>query len=486
MATNSGGIGGGSKYQGFGSEDLKKYSGGYDVQGINKPSGGYDPYKRKGGSAFDTVTKSKQIVEKKKKETPKKKSKKSKTKKKSESEDSDDSSDDDSGSEDSSEEEKPKPKKESKKGLSNPARKQSGNNKTNNPKVVKEPEVKKPDLFDLFDTNDSKPAQTSDNMGLADLGIDFGQPTQNKQPAFNNMNMFENMNVGAGNNQPNNMFSNMAVNNPNTTQPTTFSPTPASGSAWDPFGSNSQPVNSVPSQSTNNVTDMFGNMSMNQSSNHAPATGGGFNMFEGMSQTPLNPVANSNQPKNLVDDFGDFQDSNPPQAVNTPAPKKDDAWEMGGGLFNLSGLKKDSEKKDKLTHHVYGKPAPEANMLYTKADDLNSGNIWGSAFGGSTAQHTAPTNFGYASSTFPASNQPSGYTNNQFPTSQPFGANQYSTGFGGNNMQSNSGFPSTGFPASGGFPNAQSQPQSNQWPSQGYNTNTGGFPSGTQNASPFY
>lgn len=481
MASNSGGIGGGSKYQGFGSEDLKKYSGGYDVQGINKPSAGYDPYKRKGGSAFDTVSKSKQIVEKKKKETPKKKHKKSKAKKKSESEDSDDSSDDDSGSEDSSEEEKPKPKKESKKGLSNPGKKQSGNNKTSNAKVAKEPEVKKPDLFELFDTNDSKPAQAQDNMGLADMGLDFGQPAQTKQPTFNSMNMFENMNVGSGNNQPNNMFSNMAVNSPNTAQTTQFNAPPASGGGWDPFGSNSQPATNVPSQSTNNVMDMFGNMSINQPSSNTPATGGGFNMFEGMSQTSTN-----NQSKSMVDDFGDFQDSNPPPAVNKPAPKKDDAWEMGGGLFNLSGLKKDSEKKDKLTHHVYGKPAPEANMLYTKADDLNSGNIWGSAFGGPSVQHTAPTNFGYANSTFPTSNQPSGYTNNQFPTSQPFGGNQYSTGFGGNNMQSNSGFPSSGFPSSGGFPNAQPQPQSNQWPTQGYNGNTGGFPSGTQNTSPFY
>ena len=139
MATNSGGIGGGSKYQGFGSEDLKKYSGGYDVHGTNKPSAGYDPYKRKGGSAFDTTAKSKHTIEKKKdkkKDTPKKKAKKSKAKKKSESEDSDDSSDDDdSGSDDSSEEEKPKPKKDAKKGLSNPGKKPAANNKTSKPKA---------------------------------------------------------------------------------------------------------------------------------------------------------------------------------------------------------------------------------------------------------------------------------------------------------------------------------------------------------------
>ena len=81
MATNTGGMGGGnSKYTGFGSQDLNKYNGGYDVQG--KDTNAYDPFKRKGGSVFDAKPKGekkwKKKETKKEKEKAKKKAKKSK------------------------------------------------------------------------------------------------------------------------------------------------------------------------------------------------------------------------------------------------------------------------------------------------------------------------------------------------------------------------------------------------------------------------
>jgi hypothetical protein len=499
MASTAGASSGGSKYTGFGSDDLKKYSGGYDIHGATTGgSGGYDPYKQKGGSLF-AGAKAKDSKPKKE-DKPKKKAKK--TKKKSESEDdSDDSSDNESGSEESSEEEKPKPKKNTKKGLSNPAKKQPASNKTIKKvvKVVKEPEVKKQDLFDLFDTNESPPVQSAVNSGLAGLGIDFGQPAPNTHRAPNNTNIFDNVNIP----------SNMPVTNVSIQPaPVNTAPAPVAGGGWDPFGQSNQtaaqPTFNNPNPSANDVMNMFGNMSMSQPNNSTPATGGGFNMFEGMSQTTVNRendlCFNSNvnttpsQPQ--VDDFGDFQDSNPSPVVQK-APLKDDAWGMGGGLFNLSGLVKNSEKKDKLSSHQNQyKPSPEKNMLHTQADDLNSGNIWSGAFGGPAQQHPAQPNYGGANPMFPTSNQPSGYSynqnSNQFPNGQQFGSNQYSTGFGGNNMQMNSGYPSGGFPtsggfpSSGGFPNAQPQAQANQWPTQGSNNNAGGFPTQTQNTSPFY
>jgi hypothetical protein len=515
MASNASATSGGSKYTGFGSDDLKKYSGGYDIHGATTGgSGGYDPYKQKGGSLFSGV-KAKDIKSKKE-DKPKKKAKKTKKKKKSESEsedDSDDSSDDKSDSEESSEEEKPKKeiktskakaKKETKKGLSNPAKKQPASNKTIK-KVVKEPEVKKQDLFELFDTNESPPVQSVDNSGLAGLGIDFGQPAPNTHRASNNTNIFDNVNFGGGNNQPTNISSNMPVTNVNIQPaPVNTAPAPVAGGGWDPFGQSNQPAAQPaaqptfnnPNPSANDVMNMFGNMSMSQPINSTPATGGGFNMFEGMSQTAVNSNVNTTPSQPQVDDFGDFQDSNPSPVVQK-APPKDDAWGMGGGLFNLSGLVKNSEKKDKLSsHHTQYKPSPEKNMLHTQADDLNSGNIWSGAFGGPAQQHPsnqhpAQANYGGANSMFPTSNQPSGYSynqnsNNQFPNGQQFGSNQYSTGFGGNNMQMNSGYSSGGFPSAGGFPNAQPQPQANQWPTQGSNNNAGGFPPQTQNTSPFY
>ncbi len=186
--------------------------------------------------------------------------------------------------------------------------------------------------------------------------------------------------------------------------------------------------------------------------------------------------------------FGEFQQT-PPVQPPAPEPKKEDAWAMGGGLFNLSGLKKDSERADKLSSQGPKSHAPqEPNMLYTNKDDLNSNDIWGSAIGGGNQQPTgyggapqAPS--GYGGSGFGAYNQPSsGFPSTGQPTGGFPGAAPPSYGGAGGFPQApaSTGFPSTGFPAAQpqnnfggtGFPQPTAQP--NTFPT--YQNTNSGFP----------
>ena len=502
-AAGSGGMGPNSKYQGFGSADLNKYSGGYDIHGANKGGSTWDPYKRKGGSVFDKEDKpahhSKKHKKAKKEEKPKKKHKK---RKKSESESSD-SSDSDSSeesdksdSDESSEEEKPKKKSKKSQGLSKP--KESKNGKTKKEEKVEKPSAPKQDIFEMIDTTDEPaPASTGNQgSGLEGLGLDFGStPQPAAQPTSQvSSDMFANMNFG---NPPpqqntqstgNDMFSNMNVAGGNAQQP----------QSWGAWGSQPQQPAAAQQTPVQQTTDLFGNMSLNQPQNPPTQQNSGFDMFSGMSQ-PAQQTAPPVQSQSSTSggDFGAFQESAPAQTAPTK-PKKDDAWSMGGGLFNLSGLKKDSERQDKLTSQNKNKtasPYKEPNMLHTKGMDLNNDNVWGSAFGQSSsgASAQANTNFGFSGSSgsgFQAQSN-SGFPSSGAQMSTGFGGNtqwnagsnqnNFSSGFGQQNNQFSSGFPSSGFPGSQPQPSQQNSgfPGGNQW------GQSQGFPSSGNNSSPF-
>lgn len=522
-----------SKYTGFGSQDLNKYHGGYDVQGTG--SGAYDPFKRKGGSVFDSKSKDKgkklDFTKKKEKDKKSKKKKKSKNKKKkkseSESEDSDDSSDSsssESDSEDSSSDEDEKPPKKSKK-VVEPKRK-GGKGKEKEIKQSKEakavktkakqktkkaapPPASAPDLFELIDSNDTpQPTQTAQSNDVLG-GVFDNQPA----PQNTNANMFDNMNMGNNNQTAPNKFA-----FPGTSQPQQTNQPPPSTGGWGDWGSTNAaapaqtPVQpQAPAQApsaTQNTMNMFENLTITEPQQtqvqQPPAANTGFDIFSGMNQGVPQPAQTAAPTNTGIEGFGDFQESTPaPQPVVEEPPKKEDAWSMGGGLFNLSSLQKDSEKKDKLSAHQPPKPQnQEPNMLYTHKEDLNSHNIWE----GALAQETASQNTGFAGSSpsvqptyggsafpnyaqtppgFPASSQPTGgfqNTNQNFGgASSGFPLNTGAGAFGQNNTQGfSSGFPNSGFPSAqpqtnigGGFP----QPN-NQWGGAGGfpSTNNPGFP----------
>lgn len=557
--SSMGGMSGGSKFQGFGSEDLAKYSGGYDLSSTK--NSGYDPYKRKGGSVFEAAKakekKEKEKEKEKTKEKSKKKSKKQKKKKKSESEDDSDEDSDDSdksseeeSDEESSEEEKPK-KKSKAAGISKPKTKHSEGSKqvTQAPKQPPKVEAKKQDpndLFDLLDTNDTPaPQPTGASSGLDNLGLDFGQPVSTQQhQAQSTSGMFQNMSVASS--QPNDMFANMYVSSSST--PQTQNTQAASWSQWGASQSQ-QPGNSSVSNITNTL-NLFGNMNISQpvsqSKNDSHATAS-FNLFEGMSHSSSHaapqPIHSHRTPLQSTpsDDFGDFQDSNAAQQKPVKS-KTDDAWAMGGKLFNLSGLKKDSERQDKLASGH--KHSPEKNVLsFNKGEDLNT--LWSHALGEQTTGHGAShgsgmstggsgygqSNFGFGGSSFPTSGQQnnnyggnsSGFSsgfgqNNQSygggygQTSQPTGgfgqSNQSSGGFGQSNQSYGGGFGSfgfpnsqpqqnfssgtsgsTGFPSSSGFPSHPNQGFNNWQSNQSSGFGSGGFPSSSNsqsNQNPFF
>jgi hypothetical protein len=505
---------GGSKYQGFGSADLAKYSGGYNLEST-KNSSGYDPYKKKGGSLFDGT---KESHEKKSKETKKKTSKKEtkkKThkKKKSESEEesnSENSDEEESSEEDSSEEEEnPKNKKKAKAGgLSKP--KTKGDKSKADKKEVRfveneKPQAKKQDLLELIDTCEAPVQETSASATTGLEGLYFGPPSQ---PTSQSQNIFANMNIPASN-QPNinippsnqnNMFANMNFAASSQPQRTDVN-------GWSTWGVPQQPVQqNIQPPAASGMTDLFGNMNLNQAPTQpAPKqpTSSGFDMFSGMNQTQL--ASTQSASPNLLDDFGEFQDSEPvapqPQAEKS---KKDDAWAMGGGLFNLSGLKKDSEKKDKLssskkvTHH-------DNNLLHTKGENLDS--VWGAAYSSSsTGYHMGGptmgtssgynnsgfggnTGFGQSSSGFGGSNQgfSSGFGGNSSSISGFDGGSSFVGGFGAGS-NSISGFSSSGFPNqqqnysnNSGFSSANTQSQQNTHGTWGFNQGNSGFPNVSSN-----
>lgn len=505
-SSNMGGIGSNSKYQGFGSKDIQNYN----ASGTYTPSG-YDPYGQKKDSVFTSGKSDKKSSKKEKPSKSTKAKKSSKKKKKSESsseEDSDDSSESDASSdEDSSEDEKPKkPKKKESKGISQPKRNQKGGKKESK-KQAPAPApaaASKGNVLDILEDAPTSTASTqpaASSSGLDVLGLDFGssQAPAQPQPVPQSTNMFENMNVGStptqAPTQMDTMFSNM---NAPATQP------PATNNNWSNWAATQQTQQpQAPSPPVSNITNtvnLFGNMNISQPVTQAKqdsSASASFNMFEGMSQSSAPAQAN-------VQDDGDFmgfQDA-PGSITTQAAPKKDDAWAMGGGLFNLNSLKKDSEKQDKL---AFGgnKQSPEKNMLYTQGENLdnawgaqqNSGFAGNSGFGGAPAPTSNYSGSGFNQQTSGASTGFGVTPPTEFPTNSY--NNSYSTGFGatggantqGFNTNQNTnlaggatnsgfggGFPQTNQPTNsgfgGGFP---TQNQAPQWPNQN-NNSAGGFP----------
>lgn len=273
-----------------------------------------------------------------------------------------------------------------------------------------------------------------------------------------------------------NMFANMNVSS---TQPQGFGTATTSWSSWGT--ASTQP--GAPVSNITNTVNLFGDMNINQpvtqskQDSHATAT---FNLFEGMTQKTATVNSAFAAPASNDDGFGDFVggSSGPAPAAVPPKPKADDPWAMGGGLFNLSSLKKDSEKKDKL--HYGDHASPEKNLLHTKGEDLNK--LWSSAgtshtsgYGHSTGYSGASTGYGITPpTTFPTYNQnySTGYGGaTGFPSTASSGFPAASGSvFGGYNAPS-SGFPATGFGGASTFPQTNAA-----WPS------STGFPTQTNQA----
>ena len=424
----------------------------------------------------------------------------------SDSSDSEDSSD--SSSQESSEEEKPKKKlTKLKKNVKKIEKKKIKHKEKPTPAPKEAP---KPDLFELVDVSDTSQV-TNPTPGIDTLQSVFGgqpvaqpmtKPAAHPVPTLES-NMFANMNLGGGNQAPTNTA---FIQNSNPS----LGSNPVNNPLWGTW--ETQP----PPQSDNNVdsaVDMFNNLNINQPTAApvpSPATtpNEGLDLFSGMTQTqPVSiPTTTTAPGSEGIEGFGEFQDSNPVETlVQAPEPpKKDDAWSMGGELFNLSSLKKDSESNSKLTSHTQ-KPhqTQEANMLYTKHDNLNSNDIWGSAIRGNSLQNTDFSasavpggyvnnssstfpNYIQESTGFPSNKQPTGFSSNQQPSGGfPSSTNQYISGFPqnahasaqnftNNHPQSNlvgSGFPQTNdqWGNSSGFQNTNN---SSGFPNQ----NLGGFP----------
>ena len=339
---------GGSKYQGFGSQDLAKYSGGYNLDSTKNRSG-YDPYqKTKGSSLFEgTKNDDKETQNKSKnkdKDNIKSKKKPKSKKKKSESDSSDSSSDSDessSSSEDSNEDsddDKNKQKNNKSKEILKP--KESNQNKDlKSTKKDAKKEVKfteqpqrKDDIFYLLEVEDSSNHQSEkNNQNMDVLELNFTQLSINQ----NNQNMFQNMNVTTN---QNNMFA--------SSQP--FANQNQENSMSWMVGGNSTPAQSSPFDlNTASTSNSFGNANIDQPpsqpSSNSQATAN-FSLFDGMSFAPsTQPVpmmtVQTKKPQetmNLIDGFEEFQES----AVQRPSePLKQDSWSIGRHLFDLSNIK---------------------------------------------------------------------------------------------------------------------------------------------------
>jgi len=358
---------GGSKYQGFGSDDLKKYSGGYDIYSGGK-TGGYDSYSSK-PSVFDTKKKTEKEKEKEKEKAKEKKDKekankkKQSKKKKSESESDESDSDDDSDESSSSDEESSEDDKKKTKAKKNGNKKvtiekpKSSSNKPDKKvpeKVVQTARQAKPDILELLETNDEPVPQVTTKSKSQDddvLGLNYNAFTStqtNAQPQ-NIQNLFENLNISNSQQNQNPLFANM---NMSSSQQPFGQSQPSTNSSVFNMGAAGPQQPSVFPQNNTFSTDIFGGASMTQparpATNNAPARS--YDIFGGLtsasqpkaqstSQQSVFGSAPQTQPKRQaspVDDFDDFQDSAPKPSATKPT---DDSWSMGRHLFDLSSLK---------------------------------------------------------------------------------------------------------------------------------------------------